>query len=197
MPLSETFADIVVCLQRIAERWNQASMESTDNLAFRFTDRLQQAAAAMQGEKFTRNSLLDIRQPVYSEDVQPPRSGAREAPIQSNTPSRHQVFDVFAIPNTPGAGFSPDSMSLAFPPMPISFQSQHQHNPMMTGAGDNGQAMIMPPINDEYTTNSAETESFDELAKFFEAPFPEVCRYNMSEASLTRVQMSRVSTYGN
>lgn len=167
--LPETFTDIVACLQEIGERWSNGTARSSDNIATRFTDRLQQAQSAMHGEGPAQNSLLDIRQPVYSNDLRLSRPGTRRGSAQLGAVPQ-QDFNLAA--KTPTAGFSPDSMSLAFPPMPSLFE-QYLGGPPMD-VESNTQAFNIAQANSEYIMGSTATHPFDDIPNIFDSPFQEV-----------------------
>lgn len=183
MPLSETFADVVTCLRKIAERWSKGRTDNSDNLASRFTDRLQQAEAAMQGQEYAQSGFLDIRQPVYSDYLRSSRPGTRRESVKPGATSGDQSFNILTGNKSPNASFSPDSMSLAFPPMPLSFQ-QYQQDSSLIGAEGNTQPYVVQPADEDYMMSSVADNSLDELSKYFDAPFLEVCLYSSNSRNM-------------
>jgi hypothetical protein len=146
MPLSEVFDVLVDSLVEISRRWNgpHASVEtprSGDNLASKFACRLSQA-------RQLGPSTLDIRQPAYSENegLMASLAGTRASKAQdgarfSGTAMANQANDITSAISAMGhinrsSGLvpvsmeqqeaSPDSISLAFPPLPIAFQAPSQ-----------------------------------------------------------------------
>lgn len=133
---------LVNSLWEISRRWNgpyglPGSVASSENLASKFASRLLHARQM--------GASLDIRQAVYSEDQgaettasdltpnKPTRllnnGGVHTASHLLESPSRtshHQSVSRLADGATLGMdqGESPDSISLAFPPLPLAFQAQ-------------------------------------------------------------------------
>lgn len=171
-PLSDIFADIVSCLQQIAARWNKGTTASSDNLALRFMRRLQQAQSTINGEHAPK-SFLDIRQPVYSDDLRMSHPGTRRGSTQwSAVPQQARKNP--GGPSTPSTGFSPDSMSLAFPPMPLSFQ-QCQDGLLVDRASDSTQSFLTAAVDADYIMHSAASDPFNDFSNIFDTPFLEVC----------------------
>ncbi|KAL0937713.1 uncharacterized protein CTRU02_207444 [Colletotrichum truncatum] len=131
------FDSLVGSLRSIAKRWNGPG-DPSENLASKFARRLVQARQQGHG-------MLDIRQAVYSDD--PPEAPshitennpktpgvARPGPNHQSSgfsPSRPVGQDAAFMGNfgAPGMDFeqeaSPDSISLAFPPLPLAFHAQN------------------------------------------------------------------------
>lgn len=134
--LPPEFDSLINSLQEISRRWNGPRAHETDtrisNLASKFAFRLAQARD--QGPH-----TLDIRQAAYSEDQNPESSSM----AQENVSNEASHFIEQGIPRNEGAltsglnGYqqlndgnnfmseqegSPESISLAFPPLPPAFQ---------------------------------------------------------------------------
>ncbi|KAM0130870.1 hypothetical protein ACHAP3_007097 [Botrytis cinerea] len=99
VPLSSDFSVLVSSLHEIARRFSGPHATASENLASRFASRLIKGEASISGT--TLGPSLDIRKTAYSNPT---------APSSPN-----------AIPEDFG-NHSPDSISLAFPPLPPSFQ---------------------------------------------------------------------------
>lgn len=135
--LPDGFDSLVNSLNVIAQRWNGLG-DMSDNLASKFAGRLIQARHQGRG-------MLDIRQAVYSDDARPdtisvPTGDNPRTPGVSRVRSNHR--DIAFSPSQAtgqdsaflgGLGTStmdfeqeasPDSISLAFPPLPIAFHAQ-------------------------------------------------------------------------
>ncbi|KAI8941889.1 hypothetical protein NX059_000003 [Plenodomus lindquistii] len=168
--LSDEFDIIVASLATIAKRWNGFQEQGSDNLASRFASRLRQARTSATGDLTSRkNSLLDIRQPAYSEDMSS-MPGTRRGSVHLESTTFPPDIPSFDAAQTAPIGFSPDSMSLAFPPMPYSLQQHSGAFPPTEGHGkpcipslDHGEQALVPP-----------DPEVQELANYFDAPFEEV-----------------------
>lgn len=145
VPLAGQFDSLVNSLKEISRRWNGPHTENgleneTTNLASKFASRLVQA-------RHKGPNGLDIRQPVYSEEQNNESSVATpngnltssvgnlhnlEPTVRgmggfspsphgylSNNPERIQNLDISI---TTDQEDSPESISLAFPPLPLAFQ---------------------------------------------------------------------------
>ncbi|KZL65071.1 C6 transcription factor [Colletotrichum tofieldiae] len=129
------FDSLVGSLNIIAQRWKGID-DNSDNLASKFAKRL------VQGRQQGRG-MLDIRQTVYSEDTQPEATATvpkttsgvpRNEPSRQNiafSPSRHLDQETAAMDNLGSSNMdfeqeaSPDSITLAFPPLPVAFHAQN------------------------------------------------------------------------
>jgi hypothetical protein len=166
--LPAEFDSLISSLLEIASRWAGQHSIEPENLASRFAKRLVQA----RNEGLASHQpTLDIRQPAYSGevDIDMARSLAGDQSQGLNVGASDQIQ-------------SPDSMSLAFPPLPLSFQAQ---------ALSNGPSRVISAVNDPYsgtagydltlmTTGGALVTSFEGLEEFFADPV---------------FSMQRVSTY--
>jgi hypothetical protein len=161
-------------LKEISRRWNgphvQGQGSGADNLASKFATRLEYARN--QGPH-----ALDIRQPAYSEEqnshstngpAAPRRilrsTNSQTSPSNGNLPNVNGLLHtVTHAPFTKGHQFndqstiiveqegSPDSISLAFPPLPLAFQ------PHCTGG--NNTRMPSPVLGNAQTySNNRETD---------------------------------------
>ncbi|TDZ34240.1 hypothetical protein C8035_v009529 [Colletotrichum spinosum] len=134
--LTGDFDSLVGSLRIIANRWSGTG-DKSENLASKFATRL--AQARQQG-----HGMLDIRQAVYSEDRRETPSSA--SGVYPGTPGRSLNQQVSGLglnaagPTEQDATFmgafhavgldfdqeaSPDSISLAFPPLPLAFHAQN------------------------------------------------------------------------
>jgi len=127
-----SFNTIVELLEDIARRWDSLAIPTdnpTDNLASRFGRRLRDAKnlVANHDERKNDSATLDIRRPVYSEQGEPV-DGETQPPSpehQRNT----QTFEVRQPQYLSDLDFnSPDSISMAFPPLPNAFQQYGFHH---------------------------------------------------------------------
>jgi hypothetical protein len=161
-------------LKEISRRWNgphvQGQASGTDNLASKFATRLEYARN--QGPH-----ALDIRQPAYSEEQNSHNTNGSTAPrriLRSThshaSPSNGNLPQINGLSHTvTPAPFtngyqlddqntiiveqegSPDSISLAFPPLPLAFQ------PHCTGG--NNTRMPSPVLgNAQMYSNNGETD---------------------------------------
>ncbi|KAL3419811.1 hypothetical protein PVAG01_08309 [Phlyctema vagabunda] len=117
LPLDDAFDSIVKLLININRRWEGSSTEEDvqDNLASKFAKRLQEARIAALAPKITENlptTSIDLRQPVYSEQAENQEPKATFS-MGHHLPPIHQ--------HGPEDNYSPESISLAFPPLPQSF----------------------------------------------------------------------------
>lgn len=114
LPLHAAFEVILSALAETARLWAGAMQDSENaapeaSIAARFHKRL---ADARSGDPNQRPSTLDIRRPVYSEDIGRSRNG-------SPRPNEQQRTTRTPMDQT---GVSPlDSVSMAFPPLPMAF----------------------------------------------------------------------------
>lgn len=148
--LTGVFDVLVDSLREISNRWNgvaaasssrsKASADRDTNLASKFASRLSEA-------RELGPTTLDIRQAAYLDDDTHGVSGSEKMPKDARNPvtdSEHvggfaasattpqtgempypMVWDEggFPAPQMPASETSPDSISLAFPPLPQSFQA--------------------------------------------------------------------------
>ncbi|KAH7134946.1 fungal-specific transcription factor domain-containing protein [Dendryphion nanum] len=122
-PLDSTSEIISSSLVEVGRRWAgrnaSSATDSLDNLASRFSRRLERAKQTMHGTDTPSDPILDIRQPVYS--GQTIRSRATSVtPIPPLEPGISSAL--IGIPEHQ----SPDSISLAFPPLPFSFENVNE-----------------------------------------------------------------------
>ncbi|KAL0253010.1 hypothetical protein SLS55_010681 [Diplodia seriata] len=187
-------------LREISTRWSgehyTGIIDTQGNLASRFADRLEKAHASLQaGSHDVSNPVLDIREPAYSEQAEaqqeddyPKESASRSAvpsagQIPQNatagkTPQTQNNGDLPGVPAQPADNDqSPDSISLAFPPLPLSFQQGGfdggQFDPL--SAMDNPHAFASPTAQSSYA-------AFEDFRSIFDDSFQ---------------QELRVSTYSN
>lgn len=139
IPLSAAFDSLVHSLAEMSRRWNGPD-DATDNLASKFARRLMRARE--QGY-----AMLDLRQAVYSDEQ------------EAQQPSIPPYAPEYAAAAEQDQDTSPDSMSLAFPPLPVSFYHQSSRGP--TAAPSPG----MP------FGGGAPTNDFEDLSAFLDFSF--------------------------
>ncbi|KAI1344160.1 fungal-specific transcription factor domain-containing protein [Xylariaceae sp. FL0016] len=119
VPLSSYFDTIVNNLWEISRRWTGPNFvpAGTDDLASKFASRLTHA-------RQLGPASLDIRQAVYSEDkVLSGKNGGGSQNLNTQPGIVHQTERSVASGPVPmEQEATPDSMTLAFPPLPVSFQ---------------------------------------------------------------------------
>jgi hypothetical protein len=126
------------CLEIVAERWNGArgsnSNLSGDNLASKFAARLRQAQKRFRSSQSNRENdpPVDIQEPAYAGEDDPRTTASTEGSTDPTSqpllglntqysyqlssgddPSLSQLYD----------GFTPDSITMAFPPLPAVFSN--------------------------------------------------------------------------
>lgn len=206
-------------LKEISRRWNgphvQGQASGKDNLASKFATRLEDARN--QGPH-----ALDIRQPAYSEEQNSHHTNGSTAPSRSlhsiiphTSPSNGNLpqmngfsHAVTSPPFTNGYQLdeqntiiveqerSPDSISLAFPPLPLAFQ------PHCTG-GNNSRMPSPVPRNSQMYANGGETDyngfgnlpesgtatfnagGYEDLSSFFDYSFLPTQRISMFSGTNT------------
>jgi hypothetical protein len=164
--LASAFQSIVDSLWEIGRRWNgSASDLDTDNLASKFASRLLQAK--QQGSYFA-----DVRHAAYAQDSDQDISET----IQLNDPSitEPQVHSQanhlgqlkssgLAATETPyldanalsfNTHDSPDSISMAFPPLPLAFQGHVTlQDSTVSSSERHGQMRLQPPPSANLNTS--------------------------------------------
>jgi hypothetical protein len=140
LPLSAAFDSLVHSLVEMSRRWNGPDGAS-DNLASKFARRLVRAREQGHG-------ALDLRQAVYSDDPGVPPAESHPVPMYAPEYAAAE----------PDQDTSPDSMSLAFPPLPVSFYQQSSRGP--TAAPSPGMAFDPTHAND-----------FEDLSTFLDFSF--------------------------
>ena len=203
------FDSLTTSLMEISRRWNgphaRHGLESEiDNLASKFASRL------VQAQRKGPNTL-DIRQPAYSEEQSEngttatlQRSVGSDVSNFRHTNSNEGIMS--ALANAPAHNSngnmdatvmvdqedSPDSISLAFPPLPLAFQphcastsqtripspmpNHIQGNLFFGEQGESSFTSIYPgPNTMHYNAGS----SFDDLSSFFDYSFPPTQRISM------------------
>ncbi|EON65998.1 hypothetical protein W97_05241 [Coniosporium apollinis CBS 100218] len=114
-------------------QYTESPEEQDENLASKFSKRLEHARRRVGSERNnSQDPTLDIHQPVYSDQMDQCRTGstmprdAVSSPIQ-----RQQDIDGATVAldgmDHSETGYSPDSISLAFPPLPVSFERFPEH----------------------------------------------------------------------
>ncbi|KAH9214211.1 fungal-specific transcription factor domain-containing protein [Leptodontidium sp. 2 PMI_412] len=180
-------------LKEISKRWNgphaQDKASGTENLASKFATRLEYA-------KNHGPHSLDIRQPAYSDEQSshhtngmPQMNGLTHTMNSASFNTGYQPDDENAL--IPEQERSPDSISLAFPPLPLAFQ------PHCTGGNNTGMPSPVPRNSHMYS-NNGETNynsfgslpetgtatfnsgnGYEGLNSFFEYPFLPTQRISM------------------
>lgn len=135
VPMHPIFETISTSLAEAGRRWagegGTALAEPSDNLALRFSKRLTQAKQSFLGAESTNDPTLDIRQSVYSDQIIDRSRAASAAPRPQTELAAYSCFG--ALPDM-HQHESPDSISLAFPPLPFSFGNVNDS----TGASQSG-----------------------------------------------------------
>ncbi|KAF7670608.1 zn2 cys6 dna-binding protein [Alternaria burnsii] len=123
--LPQEFDSLIDSLQVMARRWNGDHSTAKSNLASKFAMRLSHARqAGLQ--------TLDIRQAAYAENPTGFADGAMDASsstfrnAQNASSTTQQRLGVFGevLPVAADPGETPDSITMAFPPLPVAFQAQ-------------------------------------------------------------------------
>jgi hypothetical protein len=123
--LPKEFDSLIDSLQVMARRWNGDHSTAKSNLASKFATRLNNARqAGLQ--------TLDIRQAAYADNPAGLADGATNASsntfgdIQNGSSTIEQRLGAFGevSPVAVDQGETPDSITLAFPPLPLAFQAQ-------------------------------------------------------------------------
>ncbi|KAH7090825.1 fungal-specific transcription factor domain-containing protein [Paraphoma chrysanthemicola] len=123
--LPNEFESLIHSLQVMAGRWNGDHSTTKSNLASKFAARLNHARqAGLQ--------TLDIRQAAYSDnpaglaDEATNAASNTAAGIHNGAGSIGQPLGTFGeiLPVAADQGETPDSITLAFPPLPLAFQAQ-------------------------------------------------------------------------
>jgi hypothetical protein len=123
--LPNEFDSLIHSLQVMARRWNGDHSTTKSNLASKFATRLNHARqAGLQ--------TLDIRQAAYSDNPAGLVDGATNAfsntfgGVQNRSGTIEQPLGTFGevLPVAAEQGETPDSITLAFPPLPLAFQAQ-------------------------------------------------------------------------
>ncbi|KAL7955565.1 fungal-specific transcription factor domain-containing protein [Trichoderma compactum] len=165
-PLAPSLNSLVSSLYNISSRWNGPFSDDingeTHNLVSKFATRLTQARQHDQ-------HILDIREPVYSDDQ---REGSGSGPGSFT----HGVDTTGVGVPTPSLsdlhGASPDSISMAFPPLPLSLQGQISYGghskSMPIDSPRAGVAIGVQPTDPMMT----EVHSYDGVDAFFDPSFP-------------------------
>jgi hypothetical protein len=203
------FDSLTTSLMEISRRWKgphaRHGLESeTDNLASKFASRLVQA-------QHKGPNTLDIRQPAYSEEQNDNGTTATlprnlRSDVSNFRPTDSNGGIMSALVNAPAHNSngnmdatmmvdqedSPDSISLAFPPLPLAFQphcastsqtripspmpNHIQENSFFGEQGGSSFGSIYPDSN---TMHYGAGSSFDDLHSFFDYSFPPTQRISM------------------
>ncbi|KAH7377754.1 fungal-specific transcription factor domain-containing protein [Pyrenochaeta sp. MPI-SDFR-AT-0127] len=138
--LPEEFDSLVNSLWEMSKRWNGPYSMGGGNLASKFALRL-------QGARQSGLHTLDLRQAAYSEDQTLLAAGISKSPLgeivhdTTGINSSRYPLDTFGegLPVAADQGATPDSITLAFPPLPLAFQAR-------PGTRDQT-AMLSPSLN--------------------------------------------------
>lgn len=119
---------LISSLHEMSRRWGYLRSASTENLASKFALRLEHAR---------RSGLqnVDMRQAAYSEDqapsviVSPRLGGISKRDITNKHNNSQHPLGTFGevMPLPVRQGDSPDSITLAFPPLPLALQAQSEN----------------------------------------------------------------------
>lgn len=145
VPLSKEFDSLVNSLWEMSNRWNGPHSVAGGNLASKFALRL-------QGARQSGLHTLDLRQAAYSEDQPLVSAGVLNGPLRdvrhgsTSFESSQYPLGTFeeALPVAADQGATPDSITLAFPPLPLAFQAHPgsksqtaMHSPNFDHVGQN------------------------------------------------------------
>ncbi|TVY49129.1 hypothetical protein LOCC1_G001208 [Lachnellula occidentalis] len=217
-PLAPQFKSLTNSLFEISRRWNGPAESETDNLASKFASRLVQA-------RYKGLNSLDIRQAAYSEeqitDGMNPTTGPNLRPGASSLYPMQEIACASIPPASSvskngerGDGNmestmmmdqedSPDSISLAFPPLPPAFQPHLASNsqtrissPVMSGMdaitcyGQHGEAGFGSTYPDPnvmgYGAGTGNASGFEDLNSFFDYSFVPNQRISMFAGPLAQ-----------
>lgn len=186
VPLLAEFDSLVGSLQEMSNRWNGPPSYS-DNLASKFAVRLQHAQRQGSG-------VIDIRQPAYSDDT---HVGQQEVSASIANVHGNLQNDLSSMLNgnfqtDGGMGVaqdaSPDSISLAFPPLPPAFQPEHPSRaqtavPSPTLESLQTHAPLLQPHNTGnpagMSLSAPDMLDFDDLNSYLQQPFLPTQRISM------------------
>ncbi|KAI1762232.1 fungal-specific transcription factor domain-containing protein [Hypoxylon sp. FL1150] len=161
IPMLNEFDSLVESLLEMSNRWTHEAVNGTDNLASKFATRLRQAQRQGPG-------TIDIRQPAYLDDS---RLGQdQELDASNSSPAQMgQMLNFnpgFGSASNPmfhrdaQADASPDSITLAFPPLPLAFLPDHLSR--VPTAGQSPSLPNIPPSHDPLLrSNNASDINFE------------------------------------
>lgn len=170
-PLLPEFDCIVTSLNEMSKRWNGVNMPTSSNLASKFMSRLLQARCS--GSRRPAN----IREEAFSE-----RNGAPwESDANGLAPDhRYTNGNGYQNPdnNNPSATFgttddSPESVSMAFPPLPGPFQDaflMQPNFPLQNGPQGSMQGQVSEPTQ-EADSMSGDFNSYSDMEACLEQTF--------------------------
>ncbi|KAI1474107.1 fungal-specific transcription factor domain-containing protein [Daldinia eschscholtzii] len=197
VPLLKEFESLVASLLEMSHRWDPSCSQEgprfIENLASKFARRLRHAQQQGPG-------AIDIRKSAYSEDN--PLQQEQDAP--ASAPNRDgqllNYTDLYNIPspitarntqsNTVGShnDASPDSISLAFPPLPLAFQPDHSsrthpesHSPTPTSSQTHSQFISVnnPDDSGGMSFGNSDMLDFNDLNAYLQHPFLPTQRISM------------------
>lgn len=192
VPLATAFDSLVQSLVEMSRRWNGPD-DTADNLARKFARRLLRARE--QGY-----AVLDLRQAVYSDDPKPEMGDATPNPGSSMAEMQHaansRMTGMGGGANQQEGGFpdytgivdfdqdaSPDSMSLAFPPLPVSFyHQQSSRGPTAVSSPVPGAATVpgMQPYDGRQgNMGGSAAHNFEDLSAYLDYSFLPTQRISM------------------
>ncbi|KAI1652460.1 fungal-specific transcription factor domain-containing protein [Daldinia decipiens] len=198
VPLLKEFESLVESLLKMSNRWNpwrpQEGPRFVENLASKFAMRLRHAQRQGPG-------AIDIRQPAYSEDVSLQQEQDAPVPVSIHTDQLlnyhadlHNIHSPMAIRNTQANTVgsnndaSPDSITLAFPPLPLAFQPDHPsrvhaevHSPALASLQTHGPLLQVdnPESSGRMPFGSSDMLDFDDLNAYLQHPFLPTQRISM------------------
>ncbi|WPG99112.1 Hypothetical protein R9X50_00192200 [Acrodontium crateriforme] len=175
--LHPAFGVISTALSDTAQLWSTANGDYTseNSLASRLSKRLSEAEKRSNhpGAPFERSADLDIRQPVYNEDTDTNRTtrvatnnvdAAQEhVGVANHAAGSAGVFDDYH------SRLSPESLSMAFPPMPAFFDQYTGMSLETPSYSGNGK---QPPVEQGRVT-------LDGLDDLFNDEYPQITRVSM------------------
>uniref|UniRef100_A0A8H7NR10 Zn(2)-C6 fungal-type domain-containing protein n=1 Tax=Bionectria ochroleuca TaxID=29856 RepID=A0A8H7NR10_BIOOC len=147
-PLSTAYDSLVTSLEEISRRWGGPHCSKEPNLASRFASRLIQVRreGAPQEEDIRESAFAEQARPLpLARRGQAMTLGPEDNPLEGYPASSLPFFDSGTNShNIPFSQYnnndgSPDSISLAFPPLPLAFQGVGDHNQGLSHASMMGQ----------------------------------------------------------
>ncbi|KAK7179404.1 hypothetical protein DPSP01_010401 [Paraphaeosphaeria sporulosa] len=171
IPLPPAFNSLVQSLKVMAQRWNGEYSTLKTNLASKFAIRLVHA-------RKSGLQTLDLRQAAYSDNPPDLDVNASSGTLASTeglfngTGTGSHALDSMseAFPMTIDQVETPDSITLAFPPLPLAFQAQ--------SSSKNQTAMSSPTLESTKQASFAhahagfaQDSALEDLASFLDYPF--------------------------
>ncbi|KAI4868745.1 fungal-specific transcription factor domain-containing protein [Hypoxylon rubiginosum] len=164
IPLLKEFDSLIASLLEMSSRWTYAAPNGTDNLASKFATRLRYAQRQGPG-------TVDIRQPAYSDDSRLGQDQELDASILSPAQT-DPILD--SHPRGAQTDTSPDSITLAFPPLPLAFQPDHSGRIPTAGLSPN-----IPNNGGSITFETPNMLDFEDINTYLQQQFLPTERISM------------------